>query len=52
MDRKLVEGNSWSKKREVVKYTRAKMVFGAEADRTLIDFVLISKRMVGCGWMC
>ena len=47
MERELVVGNTLFKKRDIHKYTWEKMAQGAVVDRLLMDFVLISGRVVG-----
>ena len=47
MERELVVGNTLFKKRDIHKYTWVKMAHGAVVERALMDFVLISRRVVG-----
>ena len=47
MERELVVGNTLFKKRHIHKYTLVKIAHGAAMERVLMDFVLISRRVVG-----
>ena len=47
MEQELVVGNSLFKKRDIHKYTWVKMAHGAVVERAMMDFVLISRRVVG-----
>ena len=47
MERELVVGNTLFKKRHIHKYTLLKIAHGAAMERVLMDFVLISRRVVG-----
>ena len=40
-------GNSWSKEKDVHKYTWLRMAEGRVVDRALMDYVLLPKRMLG-----
>ena len=46
MEQELVVGNSLFKKRDIHKYTWVRMAHGAMVERALMDFVLISRRVV------
>ena len=43
----LVVGNSWFKKNYVYKYTWWRMVEGRAVDKALMDYVLLTRRMLG-----
>ena len=45
-EKKLVVGNSWSKEKDVRKYTWLRMAEGRMVDRALMDYVLLPKRML------
>ena len=46
-EQELVVGNSWSKKNDVYKYTWLRMAEGRVADKALMDYVLLPRRMLG-----
>ena len=46
-EQELVVGNSWFKKKDAFKYTWLRMAEGRVVDRTLMDYVLLPKRMLG-----
>ena len=43
----LLVGNSWFKKKDVYKYTWLRMAEGRVVDRTLMEYVLLPKLMLG-----
>ena len=47
VEQKLVIGNSFFKKKGINKYTWIRVANGREIERALMDYVLITKRMVG-----
>ena len=46
-DQELVVGNSWFEKNYVYKYTWLRMAEGRVADKVLMDYVLLPRRMLG-----
>ena len=46
-EQELVVGNSWFKKNDVFKHTWMRMAEGRVVDKPLLDYVLLSRRMLG-----
>ena len=46
-EQELVVGNSWLKKNDVHKYMWLRMVEGTVVDKALMDYVLLTRRMLG-----
>ena len=45
-EQELLVGHSWFKKNDVNKYTWLRMAEGSVADKALLDYVLLSRRIV------
>ena len=46
-EQELVVGNSWFKKNDVYKYTWLRKAEGKVVDRALMDYVLLTRQMLG-----